>query len=136
MDDLPATPALTVLLAEDEPDMRELVRMRLEHAGFTVLAAPDGAEALRLWQDTATLPALVFTDWSMPVVDGLELARRIRADPRGVNVPIVLFTAYTPGTEREELEVLKVHYRSKTDRWHEIEPLLIQLTSANPRAPS
>ncbi len=118
-----------MLLVDDEPDLRDLFTIRLTRAGFDVLVAADGVEALRLWQDAGPKrPALILTDWSMPYIDGLELARLIRADPVAGTVPIVLFTAYLPGSETELAE-LDVHYLSKSARWDELEPLIAELIS-------
>jgi two-component system cell cycle sensor histidine kinase/response regulator CckA len=74
---MPAVGRETVLLAEDEPLVRDLIRTVLEEAGYTVLAAEDGQHALRVAQQTAQLDLLV-SDVRMPHVGGVELARRLR----------------------------------------------------------
>lgn len=110
--------------------MRYLFTLRLELAGFDVLAAANGAEALRLWaRAQPPPPVLVVTDWAMPAIDGLELARRIRSEPsHGSAVPIVLLST-SPSPSTKDLVELRLHYRSKTAPWTEIEPFLTELTA-------
>lgn len=123
----PSPARRTVLLAEDEPDVRNLFAILLRDAGYDVLLAADGKEALDLWEnEESPRPALIFADWCMPRLNGLELARHIRADPVAGDVPFVLYTAYHPPAA-EELAELQVHYRSKSDRWSSIAPLVKQL---------
>jgi len=80
-----------VLIVEDEPDIRELVVHHLKRDGFQVSAASSGEEALRLVR--ATPPDLVLLDLMMPIMDGLEVCRRLRQDPATVSLPIVMLTA-------------------------------------------
>lgn len=90
-----AMPAPTVLVADDEPDFRELARVYLELDGFDVVdLAADGGEALRryLELDPPPVPAAVLLDNRMPVLTGLEAAEQIlRHNPRQV---VVLFSAH------------------------------------------
>jgi CheY-like chemotaxis protein len=81
-----------ILVAEDEADIRDLLRLALEGAGHTVAVAADGAAAWRMAQDEA--PRLLVTDLRMPSMDGLELIQALRTDPALRAVPVVLFTAY------------------------------------------
>ncbi len=116
-----------MLLAEDDPDLRSMYTIWLGTAGFDVLAAADGAEALELWDHAdADPPALVLTDWMMPFIDGVELARRIRAHPANGKVPIIVLSAF-PEPPTVELAELQLHFRSKTEPWSELAPLLAQL---------
>jgi signal transduction histidine kinase len=80
----------TCLVVEDTPDVIRLVTMALRHE-FRVLSAPDGLVGLALAQEE--VPDLVVTDLMMPGLDGLELTKRIRADPRTRHIPIVMLTA-------------------------------------------
>ena len=82
-----------VLIAEDEPDTRELLQWQLEEAGLTVITAPDGAAALRLL--AAHRPDLVVTDLRMPGISGIELIRVIRGVAEWVHLPIVVLSAYS-----------------------------------------
>lgn len=121
-----------VLVAEDDPDLRELLTLRLSSSGYEVLAAEDGSRALDLWRTAGPPPpAVVVTDWAMPKLDGVELARRIRADPRAGSIPIILFTAHPPPAD---LDALKLHYQSKTSPWAEVERLIMELIASSARA--
>jgi two-component system chemotaxis response regulator CheY len=87
-----------LLVAEDEVDIRELLRLALTAAGYEVEMAPDGAAA---W-DLAVVrpPALVVTDLRMPTMDGLDLIRALRAEPSLSRTPVILFTAYVTSDPR------------------------------------
>ena len=79
-----------VLLVEDDDDLAEILVAALEDAGYRIVLARNGAEALRT---TATaMPALVLLDMFMPVMDGFEFARRFEAR-HGRAAPIVVMTA-------------------------------------------
>ncbi len=80
----------TVLIVEDTPDIIRIIHMALRRH-FKVMAAPDGMKGLELAQRER--PDLVVTDLMMPGIDGLELTRRLRADPAMAHVPIVMLTA-------------------------------------------
>ena len=83
--------ASRVLIVEDEPDIRDLLAFHLERDGFHVTKARSGGDALRHIQ--SGLPDLVLLDLMLPEVDGLEVCRRIRQDPRTTALPIVMLTA-------------------------------------------
>lgn len=81
----------TVLLAEDDPDIRHLVAYKLGRAGLDVLEAADGRSALELARRTP--PDLVVLDVRLPRLSGIEVCRELRAGPRTSDVPIVMVTA-------------------------------------------
>jgi PAS domain S-box-containing protein len=113
-DQLPASEepdrAGTVLLAEDEPAVRGLVREVLQLAGHRVLEAANGAEALaELERHGGKIDALV-TDLRMPGMDGLELARRIRADQPGL--PTIAISAYAEEPPDESVVYLTKPFSS------------------------
>lgn len=82
---------LTILIAEDEPNVVELVRVTLEDQRVQVVAAPDGTSALEL---AARLqPDLVLLDVGLPDISGLEVCRRLRHDPATAATPVVMLTA-------------------------------------------
>lgn len=80
----------TVLVVDDEPDIRFLLRITLELAGYTVTEASHGAAALESMR--ASLPALAITDRMMPRMGGDELIGRLRADVGTMAIPIVMLT--------------------------------------------
>src|SRR3954452_5984256 len=77
---------VTILLAEDEPSLRWVFAEALKSAGFDVLEAGDGAEALALAGGGARPIALLFSDVPMPRLGGFELARRLRLARPGLKV--------------------------------------------------
>ena len=78
----------TILVADDEPKIVEVLRLYLEKEGYQVEAAPDGAAALEAFR--RKMPDLVLLDLNLPEVDGLEVCRQIR---RGSTTPIIMLTA-------------------------------------------
>ena len=80
-----------VLIADDDADILLLVKAILERSGHEVVAVSDGAEALAIVR--ARKPDLAVLDISMPEVDGLEVLRRLRADPTTSELPVVLLSA-------------------------------------------
>lgn len=83
--------AATILVVEDEPAIQELIAFNLQHAGHGVVRASDAAQALALVRHA--LPDVVLLDWMLPGASGVELARRLRADPRTRTIPIIMLTA-------------------------------------------
>jgi diguanylate cyclase len=83
----------TILIADDSPDIRTIMRYLLNDLGFTVVEAADGNEAVRLARQCR--PALILLDLCMPGIDGWEVAARLRADPALEEVPILAMTAYS-----------------------------------------
>jgi DNA-binding response OmpR family regulator len=86
---------LTILVVDDEPRIVQLVRDYLEHGGFTVLVASDGAAALRTARTGR--PDLVVLDLGLPELDGLDVARALRRDSE---VPIIMLTARTEESDK------------------------------------
>jgi CheY-like chemotaxis protein len=82
----------TLLFVDDDVDVREAFGDLFELAGWTVVHAADGDEALS-WLGTHGLPSLILLDLKMPHCDGYEVRRRQLADPRLADVPVVVFTA-------------------------------------------
>lgn len=96
------TKPLTILVVDDEPDIVELISYNLEQHGHSVLNASDGAQALQLAK--SRLPDLVVLDVMMPQVNGIEVARRLRAQTETASMPIIMLTA--KAQEAHELEGL------------------------------
>jgi len=83
--------AIVVLVADDDDDVRELIGFRLEHAGYEVIGARDGEEALALARRHR--PQLCVIDVMMPKLDGYEVTERLRQADGLAEVPIMLLTA-------------------------------------------
>ena len=81
----------TILVVDDDRNLRNIIGTNLELAGYGVIAVSDGAAALRALDDA--VPDLVVLDVMMPGMDGFEVCRRIRRHPTAAHVPIVLLTA-------------------------------------------
>ncbi|MFD1796514.1 phosphate regulon transcriptional regulatory protein PhoB [Paracoccus aurantiacus] len=80
-----------VLIVEDEGAQREVLKYNLEAEGFDVVMAENGDEALLLVQEE--LPDLIVLDWMLPNVSGIEICRRVKADPATRQIPIVMLSA-------------------------------------------
>ena len=81
----------TILVVDDEPNVRFLVRVTLERAGYEVVEASHGAAALE--QARGSRPDLVITDLMMPVMSGRELIQQLRSDPETTSIPILILSA-------------------------------------------
>ncbi len=79
------------MVVDDDRDIARFVQMNLELHGFKAIVAHDAQEALALIVDRK--PDLAVVDWRMPVMDGLELTKRLRADPMTAALPIIMLTA-------------------------------------------
>ncbi len=88
----------TVLVVDDEQLNVLIIAIRLRSLGYTVLEAGDGLEALALLEDNEV--DLILSDVMMPRMDGFELVRRVKADPRHEGVPVMLITALDSTTAR------------------------------------
>lgn len=87
-----------ILVVEDEPDIRELVRYNLEQSGFRVVEAVDGEEALRKVAEDK--PALMILDLMLPQGNGLEVCRVLRGRRETADLPIVMLTAKAAEVDR------------------------------------
>jgi two-component system cell cycle sensor histidine kinase/response regulator CckA len=85
----------TVLVVEDEPQVRSAAARILRRHGYTVLEAPDGVEALELWDHSDAKIALIVSDVVMPGLGGRELLEQLRS--RGAQVPVLFISGYTAG---------------------------------------
>ncbi len=83
----------TILLVDDNPDIREILRFRLSHAGsFNIAVASNGVEALEV--GCAVRPDLVFMDLRMPVMDGYEATRALHRTDWGKKTPVIAVTSF------------------------------------------
>jgi two-component system phosphate regulon response regulator PhoB len=103
---------LSLLLAEDDPDIQLVARLALKKAGFDVTIAGNGAQALVRVAERR--PDVILLDWMMPEVDGLETCARLKADPATRDVPVIFLTARSQETEiRRGLQLGAIGYITK-----------------------
>lgn len=98
------SPLLKVLYAEDEPDIREVVRFALEDEGFELVPCSSGRELLR--QAPALNPDLILLDVMMPDLDGTATLRLLREMPHLANTPVIFMTAKVQPGEIERYTAL------------------------------
>lgn len=82
----------TLLLVEDHPQLREILHVQLERRGYLVFSAENASAAMRLLDEIDSIQAVI-TDFHMPDMDGLELARRIRRSAKFGQLPIIVTSA-------------------------------------------
>jgi signal transduction histidine kinase/CheY-like chemotaxis protein len=117
----------TVLVVEDDPDARAMLRRMLERDGCTVIEAPNGREALAIL--ATTRPSLVILDLMMPLMDGFAFVEQLRRHPEGAGIPVVVLTAKDLTDEdRERLQgvdnVLRKGSASREDLLVEVRRVL------------
>jgi len=89
-----------ILLVEDNEMNRDMLSRRLEKRGYTVVVGVDGAAGVA--QAKAEKPDLILMDMSLPVIDGWEATKMIRADPEVAGTPIIALTAHAMASDREK----------------------------------
>ena len=87
----------TVLIVEDEPDLRATLREIVEAEGYSVVALPDGAEALAYLRAASPVPRAVLLDMIMPHLNGLSVCREIKNDPRLAPIPVIIVSVAVSG---------------------------------------
>ena len=90
----------TILIVEDNEMNRDMLSRRLERKGYAVLIAVDGESGLEVAR--ANMPDLILMDMSLPVVDGWEATRRLKADDRLKHIPIIALTAHAMANDRDK----------------------------------
>lgn len=88
-----------ILLVEDNEMNRDMLSRRLTRKGFEVVMALDGAESLDM--AAAQAPALILMDMSLPVIDGWEATRRLKADAATAAIPVIGLTAHAMAEDRD-----------------------------------
>ena len=89
-----------ILLVEDNEMNRDMLSRRLLRKGFEVVMAEDGA--LGVERAVSEAPALILMDKSLPVIDGWEATRRIKADPATATIPVIALTAHAMAEDRDK----------------------------------
>jgi two-component system cell cycle response regulator len=101
-----------ILIVDDVATNRVILRVKLTAARYNVVEAVDGAEALE--RARSERPDLILMDLSMPGLDGMEVCRRLKADPETAQIPVVIFSAYPdPSTKLRVLEAGAEEFMSK-----------------------
>ena len=93
-------PMARILLVEDNEMNRDMLSRRLKRKGYEVDIAVDGAQALEAV--AASTPELILMDLSLPVMDGWETTRRLKADPATASIPVIALTAHAMSGDREK----------------------------------
>ena len=89
-----------IVLVEDNEMNRDMLTRRLVRRGYSVAVAMDGQEALEVV--AREMPDVVLMDMGLPVLDGWEATRRLKADPVTARIPVIALTAHALSTDREE----------------------------------
>jgi two-component system phosphate regulon response regulator PhoB len=87
----------TILVVDDEEDIRELIKIKLVQEGYKVLSAETGEHALELIKDR--WPALIILDLMLPGIDGLEVCKQMKNNPKTQHIPIIMLTAKAEATD-------------------------------------
>jgi len=89
---------MKILLVEDNEMNRDMLSRRLERKGYEVVIAVNGQEGVELV--SSTRPDLILMDLSLPIIDGWEATRRIKADPATASIPVIALTAHAMAEDR------------------------------------
>jgi two-component system, OmpR family, alkaline phosphatase synthesis response regulator PhoP len=127
----------SILIVDDEAHILQVVSLKLRNAGFNVTTANDGEEALEV---LATTPVdLIITDYQMPGMTGLELARRAHKEPGRAKLPVLLLTAH--GLALEQVDMTRAGIRASLSKpfsprevLHKINALLEECQKASSAA--
>jgi CheY-like chemotaxis protein len=99
----------TILLVEDDPDIRETLTEILHGECYTVLTAGHGREGLSVLLSLPELPDVILLDLRMPVMDGRELRRCLRSHPEWHRIPVVIYSGTPDFCPSDDLEPLAGH---------------------------
>jgi chemosensory pili system protein ChpA (sensor histidine kinase/response regulator) len=96
-----------VMVVDDSLTVRKITSRLLEREGYQVLTAKDGVDALQQLKDT--IPGVMLVDIEMPRMDGFDLTKNVRADPRTAAVPIIMISSRTADKHRNQAAQLGVN---------------------------
>jgi two-component system, cell cycle response regulator DivK len=123
---------LRILYVEDNDDNTYMLKMRLERQGIDVLVSRDGLAAIATAQ--LARPDLILMDLGLPVLDGWEAARRLKADPATTAIPIIALSAHAMAGDRSQaLEAGCDDYDTKPVEWSR---LWGKIQALAPKAPN
>ena len=89
-----------ILLVEDNEMNRDMLSRRLEKRGYALIIAVDGAQGVALTQSAH--PDLILMDMSLPVIDGWEATKQLKADPATAGIPVIALTAHAMESDRQK----------------------------------
>jgi two-component system cell cycle response regulator DivK len=122
-----------ILLVEDNEMNRDMLSRRLQRRGYEVVIAVDGGQGLEMAQSET--PDLILMDMSLPVVDGWEATRRLKAAPETSGIPIIALTAHAMSGDREKaLEAGCDDYDTKPTELDRLLEKIRALEAREPRA--
>jgi len=122
-----------ILLVEDNEMNRDMLSRRLQRRGYEVVIAVDGSQGLELAQSET--PDLILMDMSLPVLDGWEATRRLKAAPETSSIPIIALTAHAMSGDREKaLEAGCDDYDTKPTELDRLLEKIQALEAREPRA--
>ncbi|MGH8640559.1 MAG: response regulator, partial [Burkholderiales bacterium] len=122
-----------ILVVDDSLTVRKITSRLLEREGYQVLTAKDGVEALEQMRDM--LPSVMLVDIEMPRMDGFELTRNVRADPRTQDIPIIIISSRTADKHRDQAAQLKVNeFLGKPYQEAELLAHIARFIAADPQA--
>ena len=127
-----------VLIVDDYPDAREMYSEYLQYSGFDVVEAQNGMEALQRAVDDK--PDIILMDLSLPVMDGWEATRRLKADKRTASIPVVALTGHalagiSDGAKKAGCDAFVTKPCLPEDLVREIRKVLDDLESASSKKP-
>lgn len=97
----------TIVLADDEANLRKLVRLTLDDPQYRILEASSGMAVLELARQER--PDLLLLDWMMPGMSGIEVVKKLREDPSLASIPIIMLTARGQEKDRQRALALGLH---------------------------
>ena len=89
-----------ILLVEDNEMNRDMLSRRLERRGYTIVMAEDGQQGVDMARTDS--PDIILLDMSLPVIDGWEAARQIKAQPESKDIPVIALTAHAMAGDKEK----------------------------------
>lgn len=123
------TPVATIMVVDDDEDIRYMMRVLLEDDGYRVLEAENGQRALEIAQSGD--PDIILMDLSMPVLDGFTASRRLREQSKLCDVPIIAITAYDTPEHRTNASAAGINeYLTKPVDFVKLDKLLDQFLKA------
>lgn len=96
--------AKKILFVDDEPELAEVVKIRLENSGYEVMTVVTGEEAVASLKEAKSLPDLILLDLLLPCMQGQEVCKWLKSDDRLKNIPVILFTASASDMSRTARE--------------------------------